>query len=686
MLQSDPLTPLRAPLTDLPGIGPRLAVLLARAIGGETVLDLLFHLPRDFIDRSRRTVLRDAQPGEIATVTVEVVRLDAPARKSQPHRVVIRDQSGFGEVVLFHPGRLAQFPVGARLVLSGKVESFGGRITMPHPDHVVAEDRADSLPRFEPVWGLTQGLHPRVVAKAMSGALARLPDDLPEWQSPSILSRRHWPGFVEAFHALHAPKSSPGDAPSRRLAYDELLARQIAFAIVRARRRRRPGRVFQGTGRLRSEALRRFGHDLTGAQRGALADIAADLAAPRRMLRLLQGDVGSGKTLVATLAMLQVVEAGSQAALLAPTEILARQHHATLSRLCPAPVALLTGSLTARARRPILAGLADGTIPLVIGTHALVQDSVSFHDLGLAVVDEQHRFGVGQRFALGAKGEATDMLVMTATPIPRTLLLSHWGEMQVSRITEKPPGRKPIRTTLHPLAQMDGIADAIARMIGRGGRVYWVCPLVSESEAIDVAAAELRFAALAERFGDRVALAHGRQPSDLRAESLARLARGDADILVATTVIEVGVDVPEANVIVIEHAERFGLAQLHQLRGRVGRGSAESFCLLLHDDGLTEAARRRLAILRETEDGFRIADEDFALRGAGDPLGARQSGLPGYRLADAERDADLLAMANQDATMLLDSDPTLTSKRGTAARLLLRLFDQARAMRALTAG
>ncbi|HQT74499.1 MAG TPA: ATP-dependent DNA helicase RecG, partial [Acidiphilium sp.] len=465
-----------------------------------------------------------------------------------------------------------------------------------------------------------------------------------------------------------------------------LLARQLAFALIRARRRRRKGRAFAGDGRLRAAALERFGFAPTAAQDEALAEIDADLASPHRMLRLLQGDVGAGKTLVATLAMLRVVEAGAQAALLAPTELLARQHLATLEKLCPVPVALLTGSLRMAERRRVLAGLADGSIPIVVGTHAIFQKSVAFHDLGLAVIDEQHRFGVEQRFALGAKGRATDMLVMTATPIPRTLLLSHWGEMSVSRILAKPAGRKPIRTTLHPAGRMEEIVAAVARMIRQGGRVYWVCPLVAESEAMDIAAAEARFAALAERFGARVVLAHGRQPIEIRAAALERFARGAADILVSTTVIEVGVDVPEANVMVIEHADRFGLAQLHQLRGRVGRGAAASFCLLLHGDEPSQAARRRLAILRETEDGFRIADEDFRLRGGGDILGAKQSGLPGYRLADAERDEDLIAMAQKDATLLLDTDPQLESPRGQAARVLLHLFEQDRAIRALVAG
>lgn len=404
------------------------------------------------------------------------------------------------------------------------------------------------------------------------------------------------------------------------------------------------------------------------------------------MLRLLQGDVGSGKTLVAVLAMLRAVEAGAQAALMAPTELLARQHHRTLERLCPVPCALLTGAVTGKARTAILDGLADGTIKLVVGTHALVQEGVSFADLGLAVIDEQHRFGVEQRLRLGEKGTACDVLVMTATPIPRSLLLTQWGEMAISRIADKPAGRQPVRTTLHSLANLPDLVAAVARALEGGARVYWVCPMVAESEAFDLAAAEERFAELSARFGEIVGLAHGRQDSDTRAAALADFAAGRTRLLVATTVIEVGVDVPEASVMVIEHAERFGLAPLHQLRGRVGRGAEASYCLLLHAAELGETARRRLALLRDTEDGFRIADEDFRIRGGGDVLGTRQAGLPGWRLADPAQDEGLLHMASRDAEVLVDRDPRLESPRGEAVRVLLHLFEQREAFRTLRAG
>jgi ATP-dependent DNA helicase RecG len=437
---------------------------------------------------------------------------------------------------------------------------------------------------------------------------------------------------------------------------------------------------------MRTLALGRFGHPLTASQVSALAEIDADLASPNKMLRLLQGDVGSGKTLVAALAILRAVESGTQAALMAPTETLARQHHRTLTQICPVPVALLTGSVKGVARRNILLGLQTGRIPIVIGTHALFQEGVTYKDLGLAVIDEQHRFGVDQRLSMGGKGVTTDVLIMTATPIPRTLLLTQWGEMMVSRLTEKPAGRTPIKTTLHSLSLLEDVLNAIARALDRGERIYWVCPLVSESELLDVAAAEERFHLLRQRFGNRVGLAHGRMDSEMREGAIASFARGQTQLLVATTVVEVGVDVPEASVMVVDHAERFGLAQLHQLRGRVGRGAAASFCLLLHDDGLTETARRRLVLLRDTDDGFVIADEDFRIRGGGDMLGKRQSGQPGWRLADPVEHEGLLRMANRDAALLLERDPTLTSDRGRAVRVLLQMFERGAALRTLQAG
>ena len=685
-MNAETLAPLFAPLTSLRGIGPAIAALIARAAGGDRIIDLLFHMPESYLDRSARPTIRAAQPGVVATLAVEVVRHERPANSRQPWRIIVKDETGTAELVFFRFTREAQTPPGAKLLVSGKLDVFNGRLTIAHPEHLVPFDQPDRIPTIEPVWPLTAGLWPRQVAAALTQGLALLPE-FPEWHDKALLKREKWPPFAEALRTVQNPdKAEPEKRLRARLAYDELLAGQVALTLIRGRVRARSGQPLIGDLRLRDVALHRFGFPPTPSQVAALVEIDADLASPRRMLRLLQGDVGSGKTLVALLAMLRAVEAGKQAALMAPTEVLAKQHHRTLTHLCPLPVALLTGSIKGKERARLLRGIKDGSIQIVVGTHALFQDAVEYRDLALAVIDEQHRFGVTQRLTLGAKGEHTDVLIMTATPIPRTLLLTQWGEMDVSRLTEKPAGRLPIRTTLHSLGTMATVLEGIARKLDEGAQVYWVCPLVAESEALDVAAAQERFIDLKLRFGDRVGLAHGQQAPEVRDTALAAFAAGTIRLLVATTVVEVGVDVPEASVMVIEHAERFGLAQLHQLRGRVGRGADASFCLLLHEDWVNELARRRLTLLRDTDDGFLIADEDFRLRGGGDALGTRQAGLPGYRLADPVEHEHLLHMAHRDAAVLLSRDPKLETPRGRAIRLLLRLFERTAAMRTLAAG
>ena len=680
---------LEAPLQTLPGIGPKLAGLLEQAVGGKRVLDLLLHLPERFAERVRIETPEDA-PADRDSVFPVLAESHRAVRSAKGARYVeVRALSGEARVVLRFmnatlPWIEGKLPRAEPRFICGRVRPEGDGFSVMNPE--VARD-AGQLPEREAVWPLVAGLHRGHVARGIAAALAVLPD-CPEWADPPLVAREAWPPFATALRSAQA-EASP--APRARLAYDEQLAGQIALALVRRRERQKPGRALLGNGEKRAAALAAFGHTPTPSQTAALAEIDADLAAPHRMLRLLQGDVGSGKTLVALLAMLRAVEAGTQAALMVPTELLARQHLRTLERLCiPAGVrvAMLSGSLKTAERRRVLAGLADGSIDIAIGTHALFQQGVVFRDLGLAVVDEQHRFGVEQRLTLASKGEVTDLLVMTATPIPRTLLLTHWGEMAVSRITGKPAGRQPIATTIHGLSTLEEVIAAAGRAMAKGARIYWVCPLVAESETLDLAAAETRFAELAARFGERVALAHGQMDVSLREAALSRFARGEAQILVATTVIEVGVDVPEATVMVIEHAERFGLAQLHQLRGRVGRGSARSYCMLLYDEAVGRTARDRLAILRDTEDGFIIADEDFRLRGAGEALGTRQSGHDMARLPldDVAAQDRLVAIAHADAEALLTRDPSLSTPRGQAARLLLRLFGKDAAMATLGAG
>jgi len=544
----------------------------------------------------------------------------------------------------------------------------------------------------EPVYPMTAGLPPKVLRKAIEAALERLPT-LAEWIDAAILKQRQWSGWVEAVRAAHHPQGdgelSMLSPPRMRLAYDELLSNQLALAIVRSRNKRKAGRSNKGNGAIRKRIIGKLPYTLTKSQEQALAEIIADMAEPTRMLRLLQGDVGSGKTVVALLAMANAVEAGGQAALLAPTDILARQHFATLEPLCKEvgqEIALLTGRDKGKAREATLARLASGELKLIVGTHALVQEDVEFADLRLAIVDEQHRFGVEQRMALADKGAGVDLLVMTATPIPRTLMMTAYGDIDVSRLTEKPAGRQPIDTRTVPLERLHEVADGLKRAIAHGARIYWVCPLVDESEAVDLAAATERHRMLRQMFGERVGLVHGKQKAAERDAAMTAFAAGDLDILVATTVIEVGVNVPEATVMVVEHAERFGLAQLHQLRGRVGRGAAKSNCVLLYQAPLGETAKARLQILRETEDGFRIAEEDLRLRGGGELLGTRQSGLPGFHYADLAVHGDLLAMARDDARLIVDRDPQLKSERGEALRMLLYLFRQDSAIKTLTSG
>jgi ATP-dependent DNA helicase RecG len=693
-LRPQVLFPLFAEATTLPGIGPRFGKLL-QGLAGPHVADLLWHRPSGLIDRRFHPKVVEAPAGVIATLTVTVDAHVKPYHARQPYRVRCRDETGFLHLVFFHvKGDYLErlLPVGAVRVVSGRVEHFNNQIQITHPDHIVDAAEAEKLPAIEPVYRLTGGLPLRTVQKAVAAALSRVPA-LPEWTEPTLLAQRNWPSWREAVLALHAPASEADllpETPAReRLAYDELMASQLAVALLRAHTRRLPGRVLKAPGVLRDKAIAALPYRLTLSQRQASAEIAGDMAATHRMLRLLQGDVGSGKTVVALIAMLDAVEAGAQAALMAPTEILARQHHATLSALAaPAgvAVALLTGREKGKTREALLAGLRSGESRIAVGTHALFQESVEFKDLALAVIDEQHRFGVEQRAALSAKGKGVDILAMTATPIPRTLMLAAYGDMEHSRLTEKPAGRQPITTRTVPLARLEEAVAGIDRALAGGAKVYWICPLVEESEQVDLAAVDERQVYLKERFGNRVGLVHGRMKGPQKDAAMEAFAHGDVDLLVATTVVEVGVDVPEATVMVIEHAERFGLAQLHQLRGRIGRGDKSSACLLLYGQPLGETAKQRLAILRETDDGFRIAEEDLKLRGAGEVLGTRQSGLPEFRLADLLVHAPLVQTARDDARLVLHRDPELTSPRGQALRTLLYLFERDAAARYLRSG
>ncbi|WP_295705707.1 ATP-dependent DNA helicase RecG [uncultured Brevundimonas sp.] len=681
------LFPLFAEVTSLKGVGPRMAPLVQK-VAGPLVRDLLFLAPTGVVVRRPMTAA-DAVEGEYGIFEVTADRLFTPGRPGAPLKVRTSDATGFVHLVWFggspqHVDRL--LPRGEPRIVSGKVERFNGEVQIPHPD-VATLDKAGEIPAAEPTYPGTQGLTSRQVRRLIGAALSTAPD-LSEWQDSAWMQARRWPGWRTALDAVHAPTGeadlSP-DAPARqRLAFDELFAHQLALARRRRARLIHPAPVIApGGASRRMEAGLPF--TLTGAQAQAVAEIRRDLSSGQQMGRLLQGDVGSGKTAVAALALADVASSGFQGALMAPTEILARQHHQRLAPMfsdAGVTAVLLTGRDTAGERRERLAALASGEAQIAIGTHALFQDAVRFDRLALAVIDEQHRFGVNERQRLQAKGDprlgAVHLLTMSATPIPRTLELTQYGELEVSRLTEKPPGRTPVTTAVLPLARIGEVAKRLKAAVETGAQAYWICPLVAESEATDLAAAEARAADLRRILKVEVGLAHGQMPGVQREAVMADFADGRLPLLVATTVVEVGVDVPNASIMVIEHADRFGLAQLHQLRGRVGRGVKASSCILLyggHDGALGETAKERLETLRRSEDGFEIAEEDFRLRGGGDPLGLRQSGFPAYRFADPVRHRSLMMAAADDARLVLARDPDLTSERGRAIQVLEELFD-----------
>lgn len=689
------LFPLFAGLDTLKGVGAKTAQHFD-GLGVEKPRDLLFTLPHSGIDRTVRRSIRDVVAPSTVTVEVEVGEHQPAARKGGPYRVFVRDAQTSFQLVFFHArGDYLKkvFPTGQKRLVSGRVEIFDGVAQMVHPDHILRAEEAKELPGFEPVYPLTAGITQKVMLKASGAVLARLPD-LPEWIDPALKAKEGWPAWTTALRTAHRP-SKPADltpeAPARiRLAYDELLAHQLTLALARASQRKKKGLPTVGTGVLQEKVLALLPYRPTAAQTRAISEIGADLASSHRMIRLLQGDVGSGKTLVAFMALLIAVEAGGQGVMMAPTEILARQHLEELKPLAAdagVSLELLTGRDKGRDRKAKLDRLKSGEIQILVGTHAVFQDDVAFNSLRLAIVDEQHRFGVRQRLQLGAKGTAVDVLVMTATPIPRSLALAQYGDMDVSILDEKPPGRQPIKTAMISNARMDEVIDHLRGAVRDGRQAYWVCPLVEESEVVDMTAAEERFKVLRAALGEGVAgLVHGQMPPSEKDTAMARFIDGETSVLVATTVIEVGVNVPNATIMVIERAESFGLAQLHQLRGRVGRGSGASTCLLVYQPPLSENAARRLKVLRDSEDGFKIAEEDLALRGAGDLIGTAQSGLPRFRVADIERQAGLMALAQSDARKLLHDDPALTSERGKAARVLLWLMEQDKAIRLISVG
>ena len=692
------LYPFFAETESLPGVGKRIATNLEK-IAGARIVDLLWHMPVEVIDRRSSPALKDITFDQVATLEVSVGKHDAtPAKSKKPYRVWCHDDTGSLQLVFFHPRRdyiLAQLPEGEKCLISGKVEVYNGQLQMSHPDYMLPLDKRSDIPEIEPVYPLTAGISGKVMARIVSDAAKRAVA-LPEWLDKSLLAREKWPNWLAALIDAHNPKGLSDTYSScsarMRLAYDEILANQLALEIMRRQTKKKKSRIMQVKGTLTDQVVSNFPYRLTGAQQRSYKEIKADMAEPSAMMRLLQGDVGSGKTVVALLAMLIAVENGSQAAILAPTEILARQHYKSLTEMAEAldiNIAVLTGRDKGKSRDVILNDLASGEIDILIGTHAIFQKDVIYHDLAMAVIDEQHRFGVEQRMSLSAKGRegsSMDILAMTATPIPRTLTMTVYGDMDVSRLDEKPPGRIAVDTRIMALTKIDDVISAVQRTITDGASLYWVCPLVEESELLDLAAAEERYRHLSQIFGERVGLIHGKIKVKDKEEVMLQFASGNLDILVATTVIEVGIDVPQATVMIIEHAERFGLSQLHQLRGRIGRGTDKSTCLLLYGSALGKTAKARLTIMRETEDGFIIAEEDLKLRGAGEVLGTRQSGLPKFKVASLEDHNSLIAMARDDARLILEKDPDLSSERGKSLRVLLYLFERDEGVKYLKSG
>ncbi len=683
------LDPLFAQARTLSGVGPKVEEALARLLDTKEqpplIRDLLFHLPQRLVDRGRTPNIADLGPQhEIVTLRGRVDRHDGPRRGSKaPDRFTLADDSGTVDIIYFHARGdwLAKLlPVGEERLISGRLEWFNGRPQMVHPDYVLPLSRADELPAVEPIYAMTAGLSSKVLRRAIEGAVSAMPE-LPEWLDAALLKRRNWPDFRSALHRLHYPEQADLrpeiNRAHQRIAYDELLASQLALHLVRRSIVPLSGHARPFSGELGRKIRAGLPFRLTPSQESAVGEIDADLTASTRMVRLLQGDVGSGKTIVALLAMANVVESGAQAALMAPTELLARQHFETIQPLARATgisVALLTGKEGNRARAPALDAIASGETGIVVGTHALFQSATEFANLGLVVIDEQHRFGVHQRLALAAKGHTPDLLFMTATPIPRTLVLTFYGDMDVTKLTDKPAGRQRIETRSMSLERIDALVERVGVAMNGGEKIYWVCPLISESELIALTSAEDRFAALHARFGDRVGLVHGRMRPAEKDAVMSAFREGVIRLLVSTTVVEVGVDVSDATIMVIEHAERFGLAQLHQLRGRVGRGEKPSHCLLLFQPPLGDTARARLSVLRDTDDGFLIAEEDLRLRGEGDLMGTRQSGMPGFRIARPDEHAELLEFARDDARLILEHDREFATERADHLRLLLYLF------------
>jgi len=833
-------------INSLNGVGDRTYSYLTKLLGGNRIKDVLFLQPSNVIDRRYSPKIKDAEIGKICTLEIEVVNHEPNSRYKKVYSVMCRDETGFMYLTFFKPHTKwleSQLPIGEKRIVSGKLEKFGSKLQMSHPDFIEKIENRDKIQTVEAVYPLTAGLSRKILSKVMNQAITKVPD-LPEWNDVNLIKKRKWLSFKDSLLNVHSPSNlediENNTIAKDRLAYDEVLAMQLALAYIRHNTKAKSGISIDGgineflryrnhsplEGESKSQSDFGGGHQqyshkysnqaldnakelrnntteaekllwyyikneqlgckfrrqqpigdfivdfacleknivieldgsqhneadkikkdkkrtdyleksdftvirfwnneifknmsgcltrikeylsphqnsnailtppqggsdnslihlksvlpfsLTNAQERAIEDIFTDMKSPSKMMRLLQGDVGSGKTIVALFACINATSAGYQSCIMAPTEILARQHYETISKLCSEMninTVLLTGRDKGKPRQEKLELIQSGEAKIVIGTHALFQESVDFGNLGLAVIDEQHRFGVHQRMMLSEKGSKVDCLVMSATPIPRTLTLTLYGDMDISILDEKPANRKEIQTSVLNSNKLESLIYSLEDRIKEGEKIYWVCPLVEESEKLDLAAATERYQDLRKYFGDIVGLVHGKMKSDEKKAAMDDFLSGKTKILVATTVIEVGVDVKDASIMVIEHSERFGLSQLHQLRGRVGRGDKQSYCVLVYSYPISTDGRKRLEIMRKTNDGFVIAEEDLSIRGGGEILGTRQSGIPEFKFASYSIHRDLFDIARQDAKLIVERDSHLTSERGQALKVLLYLFEQ----------
>jgi ATP-dependent DNA helicase RecG len=686
------LYPIFSPIDNLSGIGPRFSSLI-KGLCGDKIVDLIWHFPTNIIDRRCNVPLKYAENNKLWTGCVKIIEHIPSKGKKQPYRIVVQDKTEQLILTFFKvytSSILKQFPVGETRIISGKIEKFNNQLQMSHPDYVTINH--EQMPQVEAIYPLTAGISNKMINKLMLQALSCIPQ-LPEWHNEKLLEKNNFPSFNIAIQQIHNPQHfddlSPNSSARKRLAYDELLANQLSLAIVRERLKKQKGRSLENSGILKQKLIKELPFNLTSAQQRVISEIESDLFSEYRMSRLLQGDVGSGKTIVALLTMLNAVECHKQSAIMAPTEILASQHYETISELCNkinVKTEILTSNIKGKKREILLEKLQNGEIDILIGTHALFTEDVKFNDLAYIIIDEQHRFGVKQRLSLSNKGNSCDILVMTATPIPRTLVLTQFGDMEYSKIDELPAGRQPVTTNVMPITKIHDVVEALQRKLKTNTQAYWVCPLVEESEKVDLSAAKERFESLQKIFGSQVGLIHGKMKENEKNTIMQEFKQGKLKLLVSTTVIEVGVNVPSATIMIIEHAERFGLAQLHQLRGRIKRGNEASSCILMYGFPISDISRSRLNIMKQTEDGFIIAEEDLKLRGGGEVLGTRQSGFTNFKIADLSIHGDLLLTATKDAALILRNDKNLESTRGQALRTLLYLFEKDLAIKTYNAG